>query len=99
MKATNYKYEVKYNKTTRTLDFSGAIDGRTAMVGIRGVDKKTQQTTAVYSNTILANTKFVLTPVSGAPAAPRSAAFSGKSGKRGNLPGGKISVEENILIK
>jgi len=97
-KATTYKYEVSYNKTTRTLDFTGTIDGRTATVALIEINKTTKLV-RFYTDTTLANAKFVLTPVSGAPASPRSAAFSGKSGKRGNLPGGKISVEDNIFIK
>ena len=75
----SYKYEVTYNKTTRTLDFSGTVDGRTASVALAGVNKKTQQGT-VYTNTILSGAKFVLTTTRSS-SETRSTPSSGKPGK------------------
>ena len=85
-KATNYEYEVSYNKTTRTLDFTGTVDGRTALVALGSINKTTQQR-SVYSNTILSNAKLVLTSAASSPPGTRSAASSGgKSGKVINAP-------------
>ena len=85
-KATNYEYEVSYNKTTRTLDFTGMVDGHTALVALGSINKTTQQR-SVYSNTILSNAKLVLTPAASSAPGTRSAASSGgKSGKVINAP-------------
>lgn len=96
-KPTTYKYEVSYNKATRTLDFTGTIDGRVASVAIRSVNKNTQQS-LVYSNTILANAKFVLTPTGTAPAGTKSAPSLGKPGKVMNASEEKTAVT-NILLQ
>lgn len=96
-KASSYKYEVTYNKTTRTLDLSGTVDGHVAQVAIRGVNKTTQAGT-VYTNSVVANAKFVLTPTGSAPASieTKSPSFSGKSGKVITAPEEKTPVKEFI---
>jgi hypothetical protein len=54
-------YAVSYNKTTQTLDFSGAYDGYQIYVGIFGRHYITGEE-KVYTDTQIKNAKLVLTP-------------------------------------
>lgn len=60
---SSHKYEVKYNKSTKTLDFTGTYNGYPAVVILRRVNKSTQVGT-VLTDLGLSNAKLVLTPVS-----------------------------------
>jgi predicted heme/steroid binding protein len=55
-------YTVSYNKTTRTLDFSGTYDGHPVYVGIWGEHYITGEW-IVYDNELVRDAKLVLTPV------------------------------------
>jgi len=60
---SSYKYEVKYNKSTKTLDFTGTYSGNPAVVILRRINKSTQ-VGSVLTDLGLSNAKLVLTSVS-----------------------------------
>ncbi len=61
MMLSSYSYNVSYNQTAKTLDFSGTVNGYTAYVGLFGKLKTTGEWISI-GNTILRNLKLVLTP-------------------------------------
>jgi hypothetical protein len=70
-----YDYTVSYNKTTRTLDFSGTYDGNQVYVGIWGKHYITGEWT-VFVDTQVRGAKLVLSPAS----------FSSQLSVRNGLP-------------
>jgi hypothetical protein len=60
------EYAVNYNSSTRVLDFSGTINGRTAVVGIVAFSKSTGNPIGFFTD-LYANLKLTLTSTSSAP--------------------------------
>ena len=67
VKPASFQYEINYNSTTKTLDFSGTVDGKTAVVGLVGRNKTSGEVQTFYSDTFYSNAKLVLTPKSSSP--------------------------------
>ena len=63
-KPASFQYEINYNVNTGTLNFSGTIDGRTAVVGVVGRNKITGQVETFYGDTFYSGAKLILTPKS-----------------------------------
>jgi hypothetical protein len=61
-----YEYTVNYNSSTKTLDFSGTINGRTALVGIVAFYKSTGDPVGWYTD-MYANTKLTWVSTSSSP--------------------------------
>ena len=101
--STSYNYEVTYNKTTGTLDFTGTYNGYPAMVFLLGVNKTTGNG-IIYTDTALTNAKLVLTPASssspsGVGAGMKSNVPMRKSGKVVDYSGGIIPMENVKSLK
>ena len=58
-----YRHEVKYDKASRTLDFTGAYQGHNLFVMLVG-QHQTAGDWVVFTNTCVSNAKLVLTPMS-----------------------------------
>ena len=95
---TTYKYEVNYNKTTRTLDFTGTFNGYPAIVVIRAVNKTTGAGT-IFTDTGLLNAKLVLTPVSSAMPSGSDAVMKSKTSVRKTNNGIVNSVPDIIPLE
>ncbi|GHT10250.1 hypothetical protein FACS189426_10150 [Bacteroidia bacterium] len=59
-------FEVKYNTSTRVLDFSGTYKGYPVIVGIVAIEESTKDLKGVYGDAY-SNAKLTLTPTSSAP--------------------------------
>jgi hypothetical protein len=64
-------YTINYNASTRTLDFSGTVQDRPAMVGVVGYSKSTNEPVSVFTD-LYTNLKLVVTSTSSAPQAGRN---------------------------
>ncbi|MDR1380721.1 MAG: BACON domain-containing protein [Tannerella sp.] len=64
---SNYEHAVSYDRSSRTLDFSGTKDGRTVLVGVVGFYRSTGESVGVFTD-LYANARLVLSSTSsGAP--------------------------------
>jgi hypothetical protein len=61
----SYEYAVNYDISTRTLDFSGTINGQPALVGVVAFSKSTGNPIGLYTD-LYANLKLTLTSTSSA---------------------------------
>jgi hypothetical protein len=87
------EYPVNYNSSTRVLDFSGTVEGRTALVGVVGFDKSTGKYGGVFTD-LYANAKLTLTSTSSAPQ------FSGEVVLRaGDIGLKKYKVREASILE
>jgi hypothetical protein len=64
--SSSYEYVVNYNSSTKTLDFSGTINGRSAMVGVVAISKSTGKIIGAYGD-LYTNLKMKLTVALSSP--------------------------------
>ena len=59
----SFEYEVKYNSSTKTFDFSGTLNNQPVVVGLVGRDKVTGEALSFSGDTFYSDAKLVLTPI------------------------------------